>query len=178
MKKFLFLSFIFFTAYSLEAQKIFQTKSGKVSFFSSTPVEDIKANNYQVDSKLSTNGQVVFLMAVRGFVFRNALMQEHFNENYMESTKYPKASFFGNITNIQSVDFSKDGSYPVNITGNMEIHGVKKPLTTAGTLTIKKGKVEANSEFKLNITDFGIKGSYIGEKIAREITITLNCKYD
>ncbi|KAI9449338.1 Lipid/polyisoprenoid-binding, YceI-like protein [Russula earlei] len=158
--------------------KVYQTKSGKVRFYSSTAVENIEANNTQVDAKLATNGQMVFMVAIRGFVFKNALMQEHFNENYMESDKFPKASFMGTVTNIKEVDFTKDGSYKVTVSGDMEIHGTKQKVSAPGTIEIKGGVVTATSVFKLTITDYGIKGNYIGDKIAREVEITLNCKYD
>ncbi|MFY7900949.1 MAG: YceI family protein [Chitinophagaceae bacterium] len=162
----------------ITAQTIYQTKTAKVKFFSATTVENIEATNSQVNAKMSTNGQVVFIMAIRGFIFKNALMQEHFNENYMESDKFPKANFFGNITNIKSVDFTKDGSYPVTVTGDMEIHGVKQKVTANGTIDVKSGKVSAKSVFKILITNFGIKGSYIGDKIAKEIEITVQSMYE
>jgi len=166
-----------FSSY-LSAQTIYQTKSAKVKFFSATTVENIEAVNNQVNAKLSTNGQMVFILAIRGFVFKNALMQEHFNENYMESDKFPKASFFGNITNINTVNFSKDGSYPVSVNGDMEIHGVKQKVNATGTIDIKNGKIAAKSIFKVTITNFGIKGSYIGDKIAKEIEITVQSTYE
>ncbi len=166
-----------FSSY-LSAQTIYQTKSAKVKFFSATTVENIEAVNNQVNAKLSTNGQMVFILAIRGFVFKNALMQEHFNENYMESDKFPKANFFGNITNINTVNFSKDGSYPVSVNGDMEIHGVKQKVNATGTIDIKNGKIAAKSIFKITITNFGIKGSYIGDKIAKEIEITVQSTYE
>jgi len=166
-----------FSSY-LSAQTIYQTKSAKVKFFSATTVENIEAVNNQVNAKLSTNGQMVFILAIRGFVFKNALMQEHFNENYMESDKFPKANFFGNITNINTVNFSRDGSYPVSVNGDMEIHGVKQKVNATGTIDIKNGKIAAKSVFKITITNFGIKGSYIGDKIAKEIEITVQSTYE
>ncbi|MBC7720893.1 MAG: YceI family protein [Pedobacter sp.] len=158
--------------------KIYQTKSGKVSFYSAALLENIEAVNNQVDSKLSTNGQMVFMIAIKGFRFENATMQEHFNENYMESDKFPKAVFQGKITNITEVDFAKDGIYKTTVTGIMEIHGVKQPVTTMGTIQINAGKASAKSGFKIKLADYNIKGTLIGDKIAKELTIIVDCKYD
>ncbi len=159
-------------------QKIYQTKSGKVSFYSAALLENIEAVNNQVDSKLSNNGQMVFQVAIKGFRFENTTMQEHFNENYMESDKYPKAVFKGIITNIADVNFDRDGSYKTIVTGELEIHGVKQPITASGSIDVKAGKPEAKSIFKLKLADYGIKGTLIGDKIAKELTITIDCKYD
>jgi polyisoprenoid-binding protein YceI len=177
MKK-LFLLFLLTASIISQAQKIYQTKSGKIKFFSTTPVEDIEATNSQVDAKLATNGQMVFQVAIRGFRFDNSLMEEHFNENYMDSKKFPKAVFMGNIIEINSVDFTKDGTYKVTVKGNLEIHGVKKEITAPGTITIKGGKINSKSVFKITVTDYGIKGGLIGQKIASTVEVTVDCKYD
>lgn len=158
--------------------KVYQTKSGKVSFYSAALLENIEAVNNQVDSKLSTNGQMVFMIAIKGFRFENATMQEHFNENYMESDKFPKAIFQGKIANINEVDFEKDGSYKTTVIGTMEIHGVKQPVTAIGTIQINAGKASAKSSFKIKLADYNIKGTLIGDKIAKELAITVDCKYD
>lgn len=178
MKKILVFILVVLIACSTNAQKVYQTKSGKVKFFSSTKVEDIEAINSQADSKLATNGQMVFMLAIKGFKFDNSLMQEHFNENYMESSKFPRATFMGTITDIKSIDFTKDGSYKTEVKGTMEIHGVKKPVIAAGNINIKGGKVSAKSIFRVKVADYGIKGNYIGDKIAKEVEITVDCKYD
>jgi hypothetical protein len=158
--------------------KVYQTKAGQVKFFSGTKAEDIEAVNNQVDSKLATNGQLIFMLLIKGFKFDNATMQEHFNENYMESDKYTKSTFAGAITNINEVNFAKDGIYNVTVAGTLEIHGVKKQVTAPGTIEIKGGKVIAKSKFIIAIADFGIKGNYIGSKIASNIEIIVDCKYD
>lgn len=168
------VSLVAFTA----QQKIYQTKSGKVSFFSAALLENIEAVNNQVDSKLSNNGQMIFQLAIRGFKFENATMQEHFNENYMESDKYPKAVFKGKIANLADVNFDKDGTYKTTVAGELEIHGVKQNITATGTIDIKSGKVAVKSSFKIKLADYGIKGTLIGDKIAKELTITVDCKYD
>jgi YceI-like domain len=178
MKKLLLILSIISLTTQLTAQKVYQTKVGKIKFFSTTPVEDIEAVNNQVDAKLATNGQVVFQLAIKGFKFDNGLMQEHFNETYMESTKFPKAVFMGNITNLKDVDFTKDGTYKTNVAGTMEIHGVKQPVTAAGTIEIKNGKPVAKTVFKIKLSDYKIQGGLIGTKVAGTVEVTVDCKYD
>ena len=110
MKTFLLiLSASFLLCLSAGAQN-FITKNGKISFFSKTDIENIDAVNNQAMSILnSQTGEIVFSVMVNGFLFKKALMQEHFNENYMESAKYPKATFKGTITDLTKVNFKKDG---------------------------------------------------------------------
>lgn len=177
MKKILLLMVLAASiAVTAQAQKVYATKSGKIKFFSSTPVEDIEAVNSQVDAKLGTNGQMVFMVLIKGFKFDNSLMQEHFNgDDYMQSSKYPKAVFMGNITDLKAVDFTKDGSYKVSVKGNLEIHGVKKEVTVPGTIEVKGGKVSSKSVFKVTIADYGVKGH---EKVAKAVEVTVDCKYD
>jgi polyisoprenoid-binding protein YceI len=114
---------------------------------------------------------------IKGFKFENQLMEDHFNENYMESTQFPKADFKGYIKNIKDVDLSKDGKYPISIEGTLTIHGVAQKVSTAGTLEVGQGKPTIIGEFSIKIKDYGIKGLYIGDKIANEAKIKVNCKY-
>ena len=150
--KYLLLLLVFTGYLTVNAQqKIYQTKSGKITFYSAALLENIEAVNTQVDSKLSSNGQMVFMIAIKGFRFENATMQEHFNENYMESDKYSKAIFQGKISNIVEVNFEKDGSYKTTVTGVLEIHGTKQNATAIGTIDIKAGKASAKSSFKIKL---------------------------
>ena len=105
-------------------------------------------------------------------------MEDDFNENYMESTKYPKAYFKGNITNISEVDFSKDGSYPAKVKGDLTIHGVTKEITGDGTIEVKGSKVVARSKFDIAVKEYNIGGALVGKKIANTIAITVNCEYE
>ncbi len=167
------------SAISNAQEKIYKTKSGIIKFFSNTALEKIEGVNSQVTSMMNDkSGQFVFLLLQKGFKFDNSLMEDHFNENYMESTKFPKADFKGNITNIATVNFAKDGTYPITVTGKLTIHGVTKDVSEKGTIEVKSGKVSAKSVFKIKVKDFGIKGEYIGDKIANEIETTVVCKFD
>src|SRR5208283_991257 len=136
----LFLNYVTF------AQKLV-SKNAHIWFYSHTPMEEIEAHNRQVVSILDKNtGDLMFNMLVKSFEFKRALMQEHFNENYMESDKIPKASFKGTIVNIGKIDFKKDGSYPAEITGTITIHGVSKPLSTTGSIEVKDGVVSGHAK--------------------------------
>jgi hypothetical protein len=181
MKKILLLVAICFAATSIvnAQEKVYKTKSGVIKFFSNTPLEKIEGINSQVTSMLNEkSGQFVFLLLQKGFKFDNSLLEDHYNENYMESTKFPKANFKGTITNIATVNFAKDGVYPVTVAGKLTIHGVPKDVTHAGTIEIKGGKVSAKSDFKIKVKEYGIKGEYIGDKIANEVEVTVTCKFD
>lgn len=178
MKK-IFLILLSFTTISLvnAQEKVYGTKSGVITFSATGGVEEIEAKNSQVICKINNKtGQIVFLSLVKGFKFENSLMEDHFNENYMESTKFPQANFKGTITNISSVDFTKDGVYNISVTGDLTIHGTSKKINEKGSITVKSGKVSVNSKFKIKIKDFGIKGEYIGDKIASEVETTVACK--
>jgi len=179
MNKALILLTLVSISFSVQAQKLYSTKTGQVKFNASSPLEQIIAVNNQVDSKMvDKTGQIVFSLLVKSFKFENQLMEDHFNENYMESSKIPKAEFRGFITNISSVDFSKDGKYSVKVDGTLNIHGVSQKVSTTGVLEITGGKPSISGVFKIKIKDYGITGSYIGGKIAEEAEITLNCKYE
>ncbi len=105
-------------------------------------------------------------------------MEEHFNENYIESSKYPKADFKGFITNFKDVNFLKDGTYPTKVQGALTIHGVTRQISTDGTITISGGKATAKTKFTINLKEYNIAGSQIGKKVADKIEITVNCQYE
>ena len=174
----IFIASIFMLAsISVFAQKTYSTKTGQISFDASATV-DIKAVNNQVDSKFIDNtGQMIFSLLIKSFKFANGLMEDHFNEDYMESTKFPKADFKGYITNIKEVNFTKDGSYLVKLEGNLTLHGVTNKVSASGTMKIAGGVPEMDGTFKIKLKDYNVTGLYIGEKIAPEVAITVKCKY-
>lgn len=163
---------------NIQAQK-FISKSGFIRFYSYTPIEEIEANNNQAASILdASTGDVQVSLLIRSFSFKKELMQEHFNENYMESNVYPKSSFKGKITDISKVNFKKDGQYQVEVEGEITIHGVTKPLKTPVTIEISKGVPTAKAKFKVLTADFNIAiPDLVKEKIAKEIEITLDIPY-
>ena len=178
-KVFLIVLLSFAVSINLFAQKVFATKLGQIKFFSTTITEDIDAVNNQVDCKLTDKGQVMFGLLIKGFVFENEMMQEHFNgKDYMQSDKFPKAEFKGAITKIATVNFGKDGAYPVMATGDLVIKGISKKQSAAGLIIIEKGKIKSKCTFKIKLKDYGITGKDIGSVISNEIQITVEAKYD
>lgn len=149
----------------------FITRNGYIGFFSKTPLEDIKAENQQVYAAIDVaKKNLAFTCLVKGFLFRKELMQEHFNENYVESDKYPKASFVGNYTG--DVNVSKDGTYPVQVKGQLTLHGVTKAIDIPATLKVAGNKVTGTSNFQLVPGDFNIQiPALVREKIAKQIDV-------
>jgi YceI-like domain len=178
MKKITFLLLSLAFIQFVTAQKIYSTKAGQLVFDATGEAVKIVAVNNQVDSKfVETTGQIIFGVLIKSFRFENQLMEDHFNENYMESTKYPKADFKGYITNIKEVAFTKDGSYPIQVDGMLTLHGVSNKISVKGILSIQNGVPNIKGDFKIPIKQYAIKGSYIGDKIAETATVKLNCKY-
>jgi len=168
--------FLFVLAYCINAQ-IFTTKSSEITFFSEAPLENIEAVNTGATSMLNTaTNDLVFSIPIIAFKFEKALMQEHFNENYMESDKFPKASFKGKIN--KTIDFTKDGTHEASVKGKLTIHGVEREKTFEGTFTIKDGQVILKSQFTLLIKDHDIKiPKVVIKNIAEEILVKVNATY-
>ena len=180
MKNLVLTGLILIAFSNIVSAQNYYTKNGKISFFSKTDIENIEAVNNQVVSVLNTkSGETKFSVVIKGFVFKKALMQEHFNENYMESNKFPKSSFSGTVTDINKVDFSKDGDYKVSVTGNLMIHGVTKKITTPATIAVKAGKISANTNFNILIADYGISiPKLVQGNISKSIEIKVDCNYE
>lgn len=178
-KSFLLIITGFIVCCHCDAQK-YLTRTGKITFFSKAPVENMVATNNEVSSILdSQKGEFVFAALIKGFKFKKALMEEHFNENYMESNTFPKANFKGSITNLSKVNFTKDGSYPVMVKGDLTIHGVTKVIEVPGTITVSQGKISAASKFQVKVKDYNIKiPSTVINNINETIDITVDCKYE
>lgn len=178
MKRLFLFFFLLTIALAVNAQK-FMTKNGYIGFFSHTPMEDIKGDNNQVVGALDiVTGEMVFQALIRSFHFDRALMEEHFNENYMESDKFPKSVFKGKITNLSSVDFSKNGIYNVTIEGDLTIHNVTNKISTKGTLEVISGGINANSKFNLVPEDYKISiPGVVRDKINKNLEVTVRMKY-
>lgn len=179
MKKILLLSLLLFSVMTLKAQK-FITKNGFIEFYGETPFETIKAGNNQVASIIDTQtGELVFQVLMKSFHFERALMEEHFNENFVESDKYPKSVFKGKITDPSKVDFKKDGVYNVQVEGELSIHNVTKKISEPGTIEIADGRITARSKFKIRPEDYNIEiPSVVRDKVAKEMDVTVDMKYE
>ncbi|MBK7475566.1 MAG: YceI family protein [Haliscomenobacter sp.] len=164
------------------AQGKFFSREGHI-FFDATSngsPEVIEANNRAVSSVIDLNtGQMEFAALIKSFRFERALMEEHFNENYLESTKFPKAVFKGKITDLKAINLGKDGSYPVKVTGTLTMHGETKPLTVDASLTVKGGKITlGKSSFSLTLADYKIKiPSLVSDKVASVAKVTIDVPY-
>jgi polyisoprenoid-binding protein YceI len=116
---------------------------------------------------------------MHGFVFVKQMMQQHFNENYVDTDKYPKSEFKGTITNNSTINYKKDGTYNAKIKGQLTIHGVTKDVETTGTFKINGGKIDATSTFNVLISDYNIKiPSIVKEKVSNTIKITVDCNLE
>jgi polyisoprenoid-binding protein YceI len=178
MKRFSVLFFLLFVVTAINAQK-YMTKNGYIGFFSHTAMEDIKGDNNQVASVLDiTTGELVFQVLIKSFHFDRALMEEHFNENYMESDKFPKSSFKGKITNLSSIDFSKSGIYDVSVDGDLTIRDATNKITTKGQIEVKNGELTATSKFNISPEDYKISiPSVVKDKINKNLEVTVTMKY-
>lgn len=160
------------------AQKYF-TKDGKVSFYSDTPMEKIEAHNTKAASVIDvSSGQLEFAVLIKAFQFEKALMQEHFNENYMESNTYPKATFKGKVADPSALKLDQDGTYQAQVTGDLTIHGVTKAVSSPATFTVKNGQIVGVASFTIQVEDYGIKiPAIVKEKIAKEVKIDVESQY-
>jgi polyisoprenoid-binding protein YceI len=163
-----------------QAQNKWFTRTGAIKFYSATNAENIDATNNEVFSLVDlTKGEVAFQVLVTGFKFKKALMEEHFNENYMESTKFPKATFQGTITDLGKVNFKNNGAYQVNVTGNLTMHGVTNKVTLPATINVAGGKFNASSKFNVALADYKIKvPSLVSKQVAETVEVSVNCAYE
>lgn len=168
------------TFFSFKVAEVYLTRTGKITFFSTTPIENIEANNNQVSSSLNTKtGDLAFVVLMKSFEFAKAKMQEDFNSDYLETDKFPKATFKGKITNLTAINFGRDGSYSGNVTGTLNIHGVDKAVTTTATFNVKGAVINAKSNIKVALKDFNISGpSIANNKVASTIDVKIDMTYN
>lgn len=178
MKRLSFIILLLGLFLTANGQK-YMTKNGYIGFFSSTPVENIKADNNQVASVIDiSTGEFVFQALIKSFKFEKALMEEHFNENYLESEKFPKSTFKGKITNLTAVDFNKQGHYDVTVEGDLTIHDVTNKVTVKGGVDVISGGIDANSKFIIVPEAFRINiPGVVRNNIAKTIEVTVAMKY-
>jgi hypothetical protein len=174
MRKIINLVLVFSTAFLISGNaQMYQADSARISFFSKTNAENIDATNTLCKPLMSVGtGQIVFSLNNTSFDFPKPLMKEHFNEDYMESAKYPVTKFDGKITG--TVDYLQDGTYNVSVTGTMDMHGVKKTITVPGTITVKGGVILIYAKFNIKIADYNIKlPSFLSINVADNVDVTV-----
>ena len=159
------------------SKDLYMTRNGNVDFFSSTPLEDIKAVNNQVSCVLNKeNGQFAFQVPIKAFTFKNALMQEHFNESYLESDIYPKSIFKGEIIGWDDIQLSQD-SLNILIEGDLTIHGVKNQVRQSGRVWVSSGIIYGESTFSVRLVDYQVKvPKIVRENIAEVIKVNVKVK--
>ncbi len=182
MKKILFGLLFFVIALNTQAQEKYFTKTGKINFKATAPSspEKIEGLNKSVTCVIdSKTGAIQFSALMKGFEFERALMEEHFNENYVESTKYPKAEFKGQITNNGDVNYTKDGVYTVKVLGKLTMHGETKDLVADGKVNVKNGKVIVTSNIIVALADYKISiPSLVADKVSKTVTISVDCNLE
>jgi polyisoprenoid-binding protein YceI len=139
-------------------------------------MEDIEAHNSKAVSVFDlSSGQIEFSVLLKGFEFQKARMQEHFNENYVESDKYPKSVFTGTIKNAADIKPDKDGVYNVKVSGQLTLHGVTKPQEVDASFTVSNGKISGAAEFVVTVADYNIKiPALVKDNIGKTVKIVVN----
>jgi YceI-like domain len=176
MKKIIVVFLLTLFCGNIFAQKRLFTKTGTISFFSKTTIENISAVNNKVLCvwEIAT-GKIEFSALMKGFEFEKALMQEHFNESYVESDKYPKAIFKGEIENSSSISLTTDKSYTVKVNGSLTIHGITKQVSINAIIKVTKSVVSATSNFSVLLSDYNINiPSVVAGNINKSINISIN----
>mgnify|MGYP000849068873 CR=1 FL=1 len=176
MKQFSILAVTLLIAGAGFSQGKYFSRDGHIKFFSSTPIEDIEADNHKVTVVLDeATGKVEFSALIKSFEFEKALMEEHFNENYMESQTYPKATFKGSIKDFKTGAYGSETK--VMAVGTMSIHGVSKEVEIPGTMSKTGEEYHLSSKFMVNPDDYKIEiPNTVREKIAKELEVTVDAK--
>jgi len=183
--KFAFILFISLSVLTLNGQtpgKYVSTKT-HIKFFSTTPVEDIEAHNYATVSTIEpSSGKVIFSVPIQSFEFEKAMMQEHFNnEHFLESSVYPKSKLIATITNLEDIDFTKNGEYKAEIEGNMTIKDKTNPINATGTVKVNGQILTINSTFHITLADYGIafdESEMVSTKVGKSVEITVIGEYE
>ena len=178
-KTVLFISLVLATGLLFAQKKT--TTSAIINFDASTSLDALpKAENKTAIASLDIKtGKLAFEAPIKSFTFSNPKIQEHFNsKGWMDSNQFETASFTGNITNLAAVKFAKDGTYNVDVVGDLTLHGVTKPIVTKGTITSKGGAITAASTFKIKLEDYRVNGGAVGAgKVSKEPVITVSAVF-
>lgn len=178
--KFFLLSGFLLAVLGLQAQERYFTKTGRISFFSEAPLEDIEAINHTAAAVLDArSGVLAFSVLMKGFEFDKALMQEHFNDHYVESDKFPKAEFRGMVVNNGEINYAKEGSYTARVKGKLTIHGVTRDLETTGTIRVEKDGLRSISSFNIRVSDYNIRiPALVKDKISNVVKISVDSRLE
>jgi len=163
--------------FKLSAQR-YSCKNAGITLFSGALIEDIKAvSSTGVSVYDAGTDELLFSVFISTFQFDKAFMQQHFNSDYMESDKYPKAIFKGKIT--EHIDMTHDGTYPVQVSGLLTVHGITRPRTVTGSVTVNNGVISMASTFFVNCADHRVDiPQILFYHIAENIKITVSATYN
>lgn len=156
-----------------QTEKYF-TRNASITFTSEAPMEKIVSYNKSSNCILSTQtNDIAFKVVIKSFEFEKQAMQDHFNNDYLQSDKFPNATFDGKINTV--LDYKKNGKYDVVVDGKLTIHGVSNPVKQSGTIEISNGKIIVKSKFSIKLSDYGIKvpNDYL-KKISNSVAIDIN----
>ena len=178
MKRLLLSGFFLLSGICLCAQ-VLVGHDGYVSLFGKKPVESIRADNHDVKGTIDTKaGNVEFNALVKSFHFKKKSIEKPFNEKYMESDKYPNASFVGKILNIAAINFNKQGTYPIIVAGYLTIRNVPQWVKHPATFTVTKDELVAKSQFTAKPADYKIKvPTVFGRRVVTEINVAVDMKF-
>jgi len=174
------LAVIAFSYLSMVHAQKYYSRNGEISFHASTPLETIDPVSNSASTVIALeSGKIQCAVLVKSFQFHKALMQEHFNENYLESSKIPKATFSGQIVDFESIDIDTNGTYELSTRGTLKIHGVEKVITAPVIFVVKNKKLSASCTLDVVSSDFKIDiPSIVRDKIAKVITINIKADYE
>ncbi len=173
MKKLIVVFVLLISVYSIGFTQKYFTKAGHISFYSDTPMEKIEAHNKSSNCVLDlATGKLEFGVLIKGFQFEKALMQEHFNENYLESSKFPKATFKGQIDNYSKIDVAKNGKINIKVSGDLTLHGITKKVNTDAVINVINGKMDADATFNLLLADYNITiPALVKDQISKSVKV-------
>jgi len=177
MNKIIMLLLGLFSATAFCNGQVYTAKTGTASFYSEAPMENIEGISNSVQSIVNTTTKsIAFIISIRSFQFKKDLMQEHFNEKYMESDKFPNATYSGKIN--EDIDLGKDGTYNVTSSGKIAMHGQEKEITVPGIFTVKNGEATLQTNFPLAVADFKIEiPQLLFQNIADTVAVKVNVSY-
>lgn len=180
-KKYFVFAFAIVAFLNLSAQNKYFTKEASIALDAtakSSPESIVGTSTTGTSVIDAKDGALEFLVLIKSINFHKALMQEHFNENYLESSKFPKANFKGKIENIADINFEKDGNYKAKVSGTLTIHGISKQVSSTATFKVSNGKIEANSKFSVILSDYSISiPSLVADKVAKTANLEINAVY-
>ncbi len=175
----LFLTICLFALAGSTYGQTYMTRTGKIYFDATTKAspEKIEGKNNEVATIIDAKtGDVRFQVLIKSFKFERESMQEHFNENYMESDKFPKSEFKGTIANLSQVNFSADGTYNATVSGKLTIHGVTIDVSVPGTIAVKGPNLKVNAKFPVKLKDVNITiPAVVADKVDKVVSISLDC---